>query len=58
MTKEVQNQTTPVEERVCDCLASIAVSLKRIADALHETNEYGEGPAAAISGSIKRAMQR
>lgn len=37
-------------------LASIAISLKRIADAMHETNAYGEGPAAAIGGNIARAL--
>lgn len=31
-------------------VVSIAISLKRIADAISETNEYGEGPAAAIGG--------
>lgn len=38
-------------------LMSIAVSLKRIADAMSETNEYGEGPAAAIGGNIARSLQ-
>lgn len=38
-------------------LTSIAISLKRIADALSEKNEYGEGPAAAIGGSIKRGLR-
>lgn len=37
-------------------LVSIAISLKRIADALNETNEYGEGPAAAIGGHIARSL--
>lgn len=37
-------------------LVSIAISLKRIADALNETNEYGEGAAKAIGGNIARAM--
>lgn len=36
---------------------SSAVSLKRIADAMSETNEYGEGPAAAIGAGIARALR-
>lgn len=36
---------------------SIAISLKRIADAMTETNEYGEGTAAAVGGNLRRAMQ-
>lgn len=39
-------------------LRSIAISLKRIADALDEPNEYGEGPAAAIGAGIARALNR
>ena len=38
-------------------LFSIAMSLKRIADALNERNEYGEGPAAAIGAGIERALR-
>lgn len=38
-------------------MISAAVSLKRIADAMTETNEYGEGTAAAIGGNLRRAMQ-
>ena len=42
-----------------DCsLFSIAVSMKRIADALNEPNEYGEVGGAAIAGSIKRGLQQ
>ena len=37
-------------------IRSIAISLKRIADALEVQNEYGEGPAEAIGGNIKRAL--
>lgn len=36
---------------------STAISLKRIADILSETNEYGEGPAAAIGGVIARSLR-
>ncbi len=39
-------------------LRSIAISLKRIADALHVTNEYGEGPAEAIGAGIARALRQ
>lgn len=39
-------------------LVSIAISLKRIADAMDEKNEYGEGPAAAIGGAITRSLQQ
>lgn len=38
-------------------LGSIAMSLKRIADALSKPNEFGEIGDAAIAGSIKRGMQ-
>lgn len=38
-------------------LTSIAISLKRIADVLNETNEYGEKGIAAIAGSIYRGLQ-
>lgn len=34
--------------------ASIAISLKRIADALEKTNEYGEMGFEAVAGSIRR----
>jgi hypothetical protein len=37
-------------------LVSIAISMKRIADALSEPNEYGEIGGAAIAGSIKRGL--
>ncbi len=35
-------------------LVSIAYSLKRIADAMQEPNEYGEVGGAAIAGAISR----
>ena len=35
---------------------SIAISLKRIADAMTETNEFGENTAEAVGGHIRRAM--
>ncbi len=35
-------------------LVSIAYSLKRIADAIQEPNEYGEVGGAAIAGAIAR----
>jgi len=47
----------PDDEGFAPALASIAASLKRIADMLSETNEYGEGPAAAIGGAISRGMR-
>lgn len=34
-------------------LASLAISLKRMADAMSETNEYGEGPAKAIARALR-----
>lgn len=37
---------------------SIAISLKRIADAMDERNEYGEGPAAAIGAGIARSLKQ
>ena len=39
-------------------LASIAVSLKRIADALNEANEYGEVGSAALAGAIARGLRQ
>lgn len=39
-------------------LASIAISLKRIADALERTNRYGEQGIEALSGAITRGLQR
>ncbi len=38
-------------------LLSIAVSLKRIADALQEPNEYGEVGGAALAGAISRSLR-
>ena len=38
-------------------IASIAMSLKRIADAMQESNEYGEVGGAAISGAILRGLR-
>jgi len=38
--------------------ASIAISLKRIADAMERTNEYGEFGSEAISGSIRRGLMQ
>ena len=35
---------------------SIAISLKRIADAMTEPNEYGEAGSRAIYGAISRAL--
>ena len=37
-------------------MMSIAISLKRIADAMTETNEWGENTAEAIGGHLRRAM--
>lgn len=37
-------------------LASIAISLRRIADALNSTNEYGEVGSAAFANTVKRAL--
>jgi len=36
---------------------SIAVSLDRIAEAMSELNEYGEGPVKAIGANIARALR-
>jgi hypothetical protein len=38
-------------------LASIAISLKRIADALQEPNAYGETGTEAIANSITRGIR-
>lgn len=38
-------------------LASIAVSLKRIADAMNSPNDYGEVGSAALAGAISRALR-
>lgn len=38
-------------------LASIAISLKRIADAMQEPNEYGEVGGAAIAGAVSRSLR-
>jgi len=38
-------------------LVSIAVSLKRIADALNEPNAYGEVGSAALAGAILRGLR-
>lgn len=37
-------------------LASIAISLKRIADALNEPNSFGETGTRAIAGAIVRGL--
>lgn len=37
---------------------SIAISLKRIADAMERANEYGEYGSEAISGSIRRGLMQ
>lgn len=39
-------------------LLSIAISLKRIADAMQEPNEYGEIGGAAIAGAIARSLRQ
>lgn len=36
---------------------SIAISLKRIADALNEPNAYGEVGSAALAGAILRGLR-
>lgn len=36
---------------------SIAISLKRIADALNDPNEYGEVGSTALSGAILRGLR-
>ena len=38
-------------------IISIAFSLKRIADALQEPNEYGEVGGAAVAGAIARGLR-
>jgi hypothetical protein len=38
-------------------LASISISLKRIADALNSPNAYGEVGSAAIAGAIMRGLR-
>jgi len=38
-------------------IVSIAMSLKRIADAMQEPNEYGEVGTAAIAGAILRGLR-
>lgn len=38
-------------------LVSIAISLKRIADAMQEPNEYGEVGGAAVAGAIARSLR-
>lgn len=38
-------------------LASIAISMKRIADAVQEPNSYGEIGGAAIAGAILRGLR-
>jgi hypothetical protein len=38
-------------------LASIAISLKRIADAINSPNAYGEVGSAAIAGAIVRGLR-
>jgi hypothetical protein len=38
-------------------LVSIAISLKRIADALNSPNEYGEVGSAAMAGAIARGLR-
>lgn len=40
------------------CLLSIAISMKRIADALNEPNEFGEVGSAALAGSIARGLRQ
>jgi hypothetical protein len=37
--------------------ASIAISLKRIADALNEPNDHGEVGSAALAGAIYRGLK-
>lgn len=39
-------------------LASIAISLRRIADALNAPNEYGEIGSEALSGAITRGLRK
>lgn len=38
-------------------IVSIAMSLKRIADALQEPNEFGEVGSAAVAGAIVRGLR-
>lgn len=38
-------------------LASIAISLRRIADALNSPNAYGEVGSAAVAGAIVRGLR-
>lgn len=44
-------------DRELATLASIAISLKRIADALNEPNDYGEVGSAALAGAILRGLK-
>ena len=51
---EPRSHAVEDEERVA---VSFAISLKRIADALNEPNEYGEIGSAAIAGAIVRGLR-
>jgi hypothetical protein len=51
-------ETFDVDYDQKEALVSIAISLKRIADALTEpVNEYGEPMTQAIPGEIRRGMR-
>lgn len=59
-----ENQLEPGSEFYADngdckthAIVSIAMSLKRIADAMQAPNEYGEIGGAAISGAILRGLR-
>jgi len=51
--EDASTHAPPVETT----LLSISVSLKRIADALNEPNEYGEVGSAALAGAIARGLR-
>ena len=46
--------TTPLE---IAAQVSIAISLKRIADALNDPNDHGEVGSAALAGAIYRGLK-
>lgn len=60
--KQVSHSATEIETFNFDvsetvALTSIAISLKRIADAMTADNEYGEHGSQAIYGAIKRGLR-
>lgn len=47
----------PGASRNDQAVMSIAISLKRIADAMQSPNEYGEIGGEAIAGAISRSLR-